>query len=114
MTTRWRKFIKRYHTEGIPWPASLLYNALSASAIFRRHYELVAQDMSIYGVAESILDLNTGPGRLLIELYKVFPDTALVGLDISPAMIEQAEKNIRRTGVQSTGFSHLLHGTAIE
>ncbi|MGD8907832.1 MAG: class I SAM-dependent methyltransferase, partial [Chromatiales bacterium] len=99
MGTRWRKLIKRFHPERIPWPASLLYNALSGSEIFQRHYERVAQDMSTYGAAKSILDLGTGPGRLLIHLRKVFPDTLLVGVDISPAMVDKATLNINASGL---------------
>lgn len=94
MTTRWRRLIKRFHPEGIPWPASLFYNAISGSEMFLRHYEIVAQDLSRYGDAKHILDIGTGPARLLIELRKVFPHASLVGVDISPAMIAQAQKNI--------------------
>jgi ubiquinone/menaquinone biosynthesis C-methylase UbiE len=109
MSTRWRKFIKRFHPEGIPWPASLLYNALSGSEIFQRHYELVAHDIATYGAAESILDIGTGPGRLLIELSKEFPDAALVGMDISPAMIKQAKKNIKPLVCQNNIELHLAN-----
>jgi ubiquinone/menaquinone biosynthesis C-methylase UbiE len=98
MTTRWRRLIKRFHPEGIPWPASILYNAISGSEIFRRHYKIVADDLSRYGAAGRILDIGTGPGRLLIELRRVFPEATLVGVDISSAMIEQAERNIHAHG----------------
>ena len=45
MSGRWRQFVKRLHPEGIPWPGVLVYNALSSTKIFLRHYELVARDM---------------------------------------------------------------------
>jgi ubiquinone/menaquinone biosynthesis C-methylase UbiE len=98
MTTRWRRLIKRFHPEGIPWPASLFYNTISGSEIFLKHYEIVAHDLSRYGDAKHILDIGTGPGRLLIELRKVFPYASLVGVDISQAMIEQAQNNIHASG----------------
>jgi SAM-dependent methyltransferase len=101
MTTRWRQFIKRFHPEGIPWPGSLVYNAVSGTEIFRRHYELVAEDVAGYGPAERILDIGTGPGHLLFALRKVFPDTALVGVDISPAMVIQARRNVKARGQES-------------
>ena len=41
MKTRWRHFVKRFHPEGIHWPASVLYNTLSRSDISLWHYELV-------------------------------------------------------------------------
>lgn len=94
MTTRWGGLIKRFHPEGTPWPGSLLYNALSGSEIFLHHYDLVARDLLAYGTAERILDVGTGPGRLLPALRKTFPNTDLVGVDISSAMLEQARRNL--------------------
>ncbi|MEW7989216.1 MAG: class I SAM-dependent methyltransferase [Candidatus Thiodiazotropha sp.] len=101
MATRWRGIIKRFHPEAIPWPASLLYNAISGTGIFLHHYQLVAQDLSRYGPADRLLDIGTGPGRLLFELRRVFPDTALYGVDISPAMVEQANKNLETSGCEN-------------
>lgn len=105
--------LKRLHPEGIPWPASLFYNALSKSGMFRRHYALVAHDVAGYGAAGRILDIGTGPGHLLIALRHTFPDAALVGIDISPAMVSQARRNIRACGqerriaVQAAGANAL-------
>jgi ubiquinone/menaquinone biosynthesis C-methylase UbiE len=101
MTTRWRQFIKGLHPEGIPWPGSCIYNALSRSEIFLRHYELVAHDVSTYGIAERILDVGTGPGQLLFALRRALPDATLFGVDISPAMITQAQKNIDACGYEN-------------
>lgn len=98
MSSRWRKFVKRIHPEGIPWPGTFLYNALSSSEIFLRHYELVARDIANYGEAHCILDIGTGPGHLLLALREVFPETKLVGVDISPSMIALAERNMGTYG----------------
>lgn len=98
MKTWWRKLLKRLHPEGIPWPGSFLYNLLSGTEVFQRHYELVAKDVERYGKAERILDIGTGPGYLLIALSKVFPNAKLDGIDISKAMVAQAEKNIKACG----------------
>jgi len=98
MSDHWRQFVKRLHPEGIPWPGSVLYNALSSSEIFLRHYELVAHDIAHYGGAGCILDIGTGPGHLLLAMRKVFPDTKLVGVDISPPMVAQAQRNIETYG----------------
>ena len=103
MSTWWRRLLKRFHPEGIPWPGTILYNAVSATAIFRRHYELVAEDVARYGAAERILDIGTGPGRLLLALRQPFPHAALVGVDISPSMVAQATRNIEQHG-QTTGM----------
>ena len=98
MGDRWRKFIKRLHPEGIPWPGSVLYNALSSTTIFLRHYELVARDIAHYGTAQALLDIGTGPGHLLLALCKTLPEVELIGIDISPAMIVQAQRNVKTHG----------------
>ena len=90
--------MKRLHPEGIPWPGSTLYNAVSSSQIFLRHYELVAHDLARYGTAANILDIGTGPGHLLPAIRKVLPQTKLFGVDISSAMIAQARRNLGACG----------------
>jgi ubiquinone/menaquinone biosynthesis C-methylase UbiE len=98
MSSLWRKFIKRLHPEGIPWPGSTLYNALSSTGIFLRHYELVAHDVFRCGAAEDILDIGTGPGQLLPALRQASPGTRLLGIDISPSMVAQARRNLEHYG----------------
>jgi ubiquinone/menaquinone biosynthesis C-methylase UbiE len=95
---RWRRILKRYHPEGIPWPASVFYNALSGTDIFLRHYDLVARDIARYGTARHLLDIGTGPGHLLLAVHRRFPAARLVGVDISPAMVAQARRNVKRHG----------------
>ena len=96
MSSRWRQFIKQYHPEGIPWPASLLYNTVSSTAIFREHYELVAHDIAHYRTAGCILDIGTGPGHLLVAIQKVLPEAKLFGVDISSAMVARAISNLKK------------------
>lgn len=105
MGTWWTRTLKRVHPEGIPWPASVLYNALSGTDIFRRHYTLVAADVRGHGGdAGRILDVGTGPGWLLPALRVEFPRAELVGVDISPAMVSQARRNVVGPG-RSPGCS---------
>lgn len=98
MSGYWRQFMKRLHPEGIPWPGSVLYSAISSTEIFLQHYELVARDVADYGAAEHILDIGTGPGNLLLALRKTVPDAKLIGVDISPSMVEQAQRNLETHG----------------
>ena len=91
--------IRRLHPEEIPWPGSALYNELSHTSIFLRHYELVAQDVANYGTARGILDIGTGPGQLLLALRDVFPTARIVGVDISHAMVAQAHRNLGKSGL---------------
>jgi len=90
--------MKRLHPEGIPWPGSALYNALSSTGIFLRHYELVAHDIVRYGAAGDILDIGTGPGQLLPVLRQAAPGTRLLGIDISTSMVAQARRNLEHYG----------------
>lgn len=98
MSNGWRSILRRIEPQGIPWPASALYNALARSAIFQRHYELVARDIARYCTAGRILDVGTGPGWLLLKLREVLPGAELAGMDISWAMVAQAAQNLDRTG----------------
>ncbi len=99
MGTRWTRALKRVHPEGIPWPASVLYDTLSGTLIFQRHYALVAADVRGYGAhAGRILDIGTGPGWLLPALRVEFPHAELVGVDVSQAMVSRARRNVAGPG----------------
>jgi len=93
------RLLKRLHPQGIPWPGSVLYNALSRSSIFQRHYELVAQDIvSRCTPFKSLLDIGTGPAWLLIRIHELRPAMRLVGVDISAAMVAKAAANVKAAG----------------
>ena len=87
------------HPEGIPWPGTMFYNAISRSTIFRKNYELVAEDIVSCCPEGSLLDIGTGPGRLLIALHRKSPRLRLIGVDSSGPMVAQARKNIIRAGL---------------
>jgi ubiquinone/menaquinone biosynthesis C-methylase UbiE len=94
-----RRLLKVFHPEGIPWPGTALYNCVSASRIFQRHYELVAKDILRYRPQESILDVGTGPGWLLLKLHQRSPRLHLTGLDVSPSMVAKARENMAKAGI---------------
>ena len=94
-----RKVLKKFHPEGIPWPGTVLYNAVSATSIFQRHYELIAQDVLNYCSEGCILDIGTGPGWLLEKLYQASSKLQITGLDISSSMVEKARENIKNAGL---------------
>jgi ubiquinone/menaquinone biosynthesis C-methylase UbiE len=94
MLPRFHRLLKLFHPEAIPWLATPIYNAVSGSEIFQRHYEMVAKDILTYRQLGSVLDIGTGPGWLLIKLHRLSPDLRLVGLDISASMVVQARKNL--------------------
>jgi len=93
------RLIKKLHPEGIPAGAARVYNALSGTSIFLRHYDLVAQDVVKFCSAGKLLDIGTGPGRLLIGLHRLAPNLELVGVDISEAMVAKAKENLAAAGL---------------
>ena len=94
-----RRLLKIVHPEGIPWPGSVLYNAISLSAIFQRHYELVAKDILSYCSQGALLDIGTGPAWLLLKIHQQCPGMWLVGIDSSLAMVAKARENISAAGM---------------
>jgi ubiquinone/menaquinone biosynthesis C-methylase UbiE len=48
-----------------------------------------------------ILDLGTGNGELSIRLAIKFPESNVIGLDISSGMINQAKKKIKKAGIKN-------------
>jgi len=98
MLTPLRKVLKIFHPEGIPFPGTILYNAISSTDIFQRHYELIAQDVLNYCSKGSILDIGTGPGWLLEKLHNASSKFKITGVDISISMVAKARENIKNCG----------------
>ncbi len=94
-----RKLLKVFHPEGIPWPGTVFYNAVSKTSIFQRNYELVARDILTYCSEGSILDIGTGPGWLLVKLHHLSPRLRVTGLDASRSMVAKARKNMANAGL---------------
>ncbi len=94
-----RKVLKTFHPEGIPWPGTAFYNAVSATNIFQRHYELICRDILNYCSQGRILDIGTGPGWLLKKLHQASANFQITGLDISASMVAKARKNIEQAGL---------------
>ena len=94
-----RKLLARLHPQGIPWPATVIYNRLSRTHIFRDHYRLVAEDIAARRPQGSLLDIGTGPAWLLRTLHKRCPALRLTGVDISAAMVRQARRNMAQAGL---------------
>lgn len=93
-----RQWLRRWRPEGIFWPLSTLYNGVSQTSAFRRHYDMVADEIAGEVQGGRILDIGTGPGWLLTILRQRLPDATLVGLDISAAMVATARRNLAGAG----------------
>ena len=57
-------------------------------------YAEIASDLAAHVDHGRILDVGTGPGYLLTELHQLNPSLNLFGLDISPAMVDLARRNL--------------------
>ena len=60
----------------------------------------IAKDLVKYLESGALLDVGTGHGRLLREIYNINPELDLYGLDISEKMIEIARENLE--GISAT------------
>ena len=95
-----RRLIQKFHPEAIPGIAAAVYDLAGKTRHFRRYYEIMAEDISGFcGDRGSVLDIGTGPGRLLIELHKRRSGQRLTGIDLSAAMVSLANRNIAKAGL---------------
>lgn len=94
-----RRLLKVFHPESIPAVGARFYNTISGTTMFQRNYDHVAQDILTYCPNGKILDIGTGPARLLIALHRHCPQLQLVGIDVSAPMVEKARDNIGAAGV---------------
>ena len=74
--------------------AADLYSRLTQSCSLQQQCREIAGYLSSQVQSGRLLDIGTGPGRLLVEVHRLNPGLKLYGLDISQAMIELARKNL--------------------
>jgi SAM-dependent methyltransferase len=60
--------------------------------VFTPYHKMICAQISL-SKGDTLLDLGTGPGTLPIEIAKRFPDSKIIGIDLSKKMIEIAEEN---------------------
>jgi ubiquinone/menaquinone biosynthesis C-methylase UbiE len=75
-----------------------------ARLIVRRLYRGVAAEVAAERpqAGASLLDIGTGPGRLLRELSAVRPDLRLTGIDLSPSMIAVAREQLAAVALETS------------
>ena len=64
-----------------------------ARLFFKKTYRKITSRIDAKENAE-ILDIGCGPGNLLIELHRKFPEARIIGLDIDPEILEIAKKKL--------------------
>ena len=95
----------------LPRIGSVLYDNLMRGSPMQLHYKEIAQDLTSRLSAGRLLDVGTGPGRLLQAIHSLNSAIELYGLDISASMIKQAQKNLfgmavnlRQGNIRQTDF----------
>jgi ubiquinone/menaquinone biosynthesis C-methylase UbiE len=87
----------------MPTFAARLYDNLTGVKGVNKGFEEIAAFIGTHLKQGKLLDIGTGPGRLLAEMNKMNPNLELYGLDISASMLEVARQNlqhIRNVGLQ--------------
>lgn len=70
-----------------------------ARYLMRRPYRRIAADaVAALAPEASVLDVGTGPGRLLVEILRIRPDLRVTGVDLATDMIDKARHNLARFG----------------
>lgn len=74
-----------------------------ARYLMRRSYRRVAADaVADLPPRARVLDVGTGPGWLLVEIARLRPDLYLTGVDLDPAMVEAARRNLANRSDRAT------------
>jgi ubiquinone/menaquinone biosynthesis C-methylase UbiE len=95
----------------LPRIGSVVYDNLMQGSPMQLYYREIAQDLMSQLPEGRLLDVGTGPGRLLQAIHGLNPAIELYGLDISASMINRAQKNLvgikvnlRQGNARKTGF----------
>jgi ubiquinone/menaquinone biosynthesis C-methylase UbiE len=78
----------------MPSFAARLYNNLTSVSGVNRTFEDISLFVASILKQGKLLDIGTGPGRLLLEINKNIPQLELFGLDISESMLDIAKQNL--------------------
>jgi len=88
-----KQFIK------FPKVAAKLYDYMISGYSTKAQTNEIAQYLASRINNGKLLDVGTGPGRLLIAINQFNPNIELYGLDISESMIKQAKENLSNVSV---------------
>jgi ubiquinone/menaquinone biosynthesis C-methylase UbiE len=91
---------KQFKIEAIPNFAAGFYSLIARKnpCIRDIHIE-VAQDVAAQVSSGRILDIGTGPGYVPFEIARRAPGLEIIGIDLSSAMVEIANRNAKELGV---------------
>jgi SAM-dependent methyltransferase len=81
----------RANVRAFDLPTAGMYDALVAS-VLSGLYERVADEVAASLPTGTVLEVGSGPGRLAVRLAQRAPGLEVVGVDISPEMVERAAR----------------------
>jgi ubiquinone/menaquinone biosynthesis C-methylase UbiE len=79
----------------MPFFAARLYDNLTSVEGVNKSFEEISVFIGEFIKQGKLLDIGTGPGRLLYEISKRIPQIDLYGLDISESMLHVAKQNLK-------------------
>jgi ubiquinone/menaquinone biosynthesis C-methylase UbiE len=82
----------------LPGFGAWLYERLMSRPQIEVQHREIAEDLVSRITSGRILDVGTGPGKLLLEIHKLNPRLELFGLDLSASMVRRARRNLAGTG----------------
>lgn len=78
----------------LPGFGARLYDSMTHAHAIEAQFKEIAQYLVSRVEVGRVLDVGTGPGRLLLEIHRLNPALELYGLDISDSMVRQAGQNL--------------------
>jgi len=104
------KMLRKLLPEEISSSAATSY-AAGAAKLYMPQYGLMAREIA--DVAQGVLlDIGTGPGIVPLEIGEILPSLQIVGIDVSPAMIAIAQKNVEDSRLTNVTF-RVMNGNAL-
>ncbi len=89
MKSRGEESLKKF-----PKLGAKIYDKLNNIKSVQIQINEIAQELTKELKSGRLLDIGTGPGRLLLKINGINPNIELYGVDISKRMLEQAKKNL--------------------
>lgn len=88
----------RANVRAFDMPTAGLYDALWASHL-GGFYSRVAGEVAAARPSGAVLEVGSGPGRLAVRLARSAPGLDVTGLDLSPEMVELANRRAAEAGL---------------
>jgi SAM-dependent methyltransferase len=79
-------------------PSAEFYDVVAAP-VLDGFFSGIARELAELVPGARVLEVGSGPGRLAVKLVELAPDLRVIGVDITPEMVERASALAARLGV---------------